>query len=81
MVWLGETVAELEDAFGWEPTWWSMLTVSAPESDQDRVEFWPAVMAPGEALNAEITGAVPEQATVADGVTVTVVGPTTENVT
>ena len=74
-------VIELEDALDWEPIPLSIEAVSAPDIDQDRTEVWPEVMAAGEALNVAITGAVPEQATVAEGVRVTAAGPVAVKVT
>jgi hypothetical protein len=71
----GVTDTELEEASDCKPILLSMLTVSAPDRDQDRVELWPKTMAAGEALNEPITGAVPEQATVVEGVMVTVAEP------
>ena len=81
VVTVGETVTELDDAFDWGPIPLSMLTVSAPLRVHDKTEDCPVVMAAGEALNVEITGAVLEQATVVVGVMVTLEGPVAVKVT
>ena len=73
-------MAELEDALDSGPIPLSIETVSAPESDQDRTDVWPEAMEAGEAVNAPITGAVLEQATVSVGVIVMVPGPVAEKV-
>jgi hypothetical protein len=78
----GVTVAEPLGRLGRDPTPPSMLAVTAPATDQDRVAERPAVMDVGDALNTEISGGTPPaQAEVEDGVTVTTAGLDAVNVT
>jgi hypothetical protein len=78
----GVTVAEPLGRLAKDPTPPSMLAVTAPATDQDRVAERPAVMDVGDALNTEISGGTPPaQAEVADGVTMTAAGLDAVNVT